>query len=255
MSTRTKRLGTFFPDGAPAQAPVDVAVVMTTVLRSVILDAVGSIYQQTFAGRIQVLIGVDKPLGPVEPLLELLAKRPPNVSALLLTLPYSTSVRHGGVHTAFDGGALRAILTFMANSKYVAYLDDDNRWLPVHLQSLLDAVNGKVWAYSQRMLVDQTTGLDLGVDRWDSVGVNKGRFADQGGFVDPNCLLIDKVACAQLIGRWAETARGGHRFTADRLFFYAIRNDPHGRVDMPTVRYGVRDTNILHKLMRDNITY
>ena len=45
------------------QTPFDVAVVIPTVLRSTLARAVRSVFAQEFDGRIQVLIGVDRPLG------------------------------------------------------------------------------------------------------------------------------------------------------------------------------------------------
>ena len=178
-------LGQFFPDASPAQAPADIAVVMPTILRPVIIQAVESVFAQDYAGRIQLLIGVDKASGPREPLLELLSRRPPNLSVMMLELPYSSSVRHGGLHHATDGGSLRAILSLTANTRYVAYLDDDNAWRPNHVRALLAVMPGKAWAFSQRMLVDHEKGSELAVDRWDSVGPNKGRFAAQGGLRGP----------------------------------------------------------------------
>lgn len=248
-------IGEHFPDHADPQIPADVAVVMPTVLRPCVVGAVASVYRQAYRGRIQLMIGVDKAAAPLAALRETLERRPSNVSALVLALPYSTSVRHGGVHGALDGGALRSILSFMANSRHVAYLDDDNSWEPDHLQALMQAVQGKVWAYALRMLVDETNGREICVDRWDSVGVGRGRFAQQGGFVDTNCLLVDKVAAARALGRWSETGTGGPGLTADRNFFAAIKDAPHGRVERATVRYGIRPTNVLHRFIRDNVEF
>jgi hypothetical protein len=101
------------------------------------------------------------------------------------------------------------------------------------------------------MLIDETDGRELAVDRWDSVGPGAGRFAAQGGMVDPNCLLVDKVAAARAFGRWSE----GPGVTADRAFFAAIKDAPHGRVERATVRYGIRPTNILHRLMQEGIEF
>jgi hypothetical protein len=89
------------------------------------------------------------------------------------------------------------------------------------------------------------------VDRWDSVGVNAGRFATPGGLVDTNCLLVDKVAAARAFGRWSE----GPRDMSDRNFFAAIKDAPHGRVERPTVRYGIRPTNVLNKFLRENTRF
>src|SRR6185295_17372947 len=130
-------IGWRFPaEGRNAQASADVAVVMVTVLRPCIAAALRSIYRQRFAGAIQILIGIDKAAAPVEPLLEVLRERPRNVSALVLDPGYSTAQRHGGLYSASDGGALRTVLSYLAGSRRLAYLDDDNQWLPEHLVSL-----------------------------------------------------------------------------------------------------------------------
>lgn len=241
-------VGLSFPDSEDPQRPSDVAVIMPTVLRPVILRAVRSIYHQDFAGRIQILIGVDRAQGAIEPLRQLLDERPSHVSALILQLPWSTSVRHGGVHSATDSGSLRAILSFMANSRAVAYLDDDNEMMPDHISLLHDALQDKPWAWSLRLLVDERDGRDLAVDSWDSVGPDRGRIS--GGFVDTNCLMLDKVLCASVLGRWAETAQGQPGLTADRHLFAALRKAPYGVVNKATVRYFIRPTNILHQFIQ-----
>jgi len=247
-------LGSYFPDLADPQAQVDVSVVIPTILRPCLSRALESVFAQAGIGRLQVLIGVDKPGNP-EILYKTLERRPAHVSALVLTLPYSTSARHGGPHSASDGGATRSILSFMANSRYVAYLDDDNTWLPGHLSGLLAAIPGKAWAFARRMLIDEETGRELAVDRWDSVGVNKGRFAQMGGMVDPNTLMIDKVAAAAMLGRWSETADGRVNELADRHFFAAIREAPHAEVAEVSVRYGIRRTNVLNNLIASGATF
>ena len=238
-----------FPDQTDLQTPSDVAVVMPTLLRPSLLRAVASVFQQDQAGRIHLMIGVDVAQGPAQPLLDLLAQRPGHVSATLLHLPYSTSARHGGVHTALDGGALRSILSLMANARRLAYLDDDNTWLPQHLAHLKRAAQGKAWAFAPRWLVDEDTEQRICVDQWDSVGVDRGRFAAQGGFVDTNCLLIDKVVCAKVLGRWSDSGSGGPGLTADRHFFSGIRQAPHGQTAEATVLYRMRRTNVLWRFI------
>jgi hypothetical protein len=239
-------IGMYYPDAGDPQVPAQVAVVTPTVLRPHVARALDSIYAQQGVGRIQVLLGVDKALDSPEHLDAALARRPDNVSAVVLQMPFSTGKRHGGVHPSLDGGGLRSTLSYMANSRHVAYLDDDNAWEPDHLSSLLEVVKNRYWAHSLRMLIDEETGEELGVDVWDSVGVNRGRFAEQGGMVDPNCLLIDKVAAGRPLGRWCE----GPGWEADRTLFDGIKDLPHGRVDRPTVRYGIRRVNVLHDYIR-----
>jgi hypothetical protein len=254
-ATDPRRLGQVYGDDADFQIPADVAIVMPTVLRPVIVRAIESIFEQDFQGRIQILIGVDQQLGSLETLLQVLSRRPRHISAVYLNLPWSTSASHGGVHTALDCGSLRAILSFMANSRAVTYLDDDNTMMPKHVRLLFAALAGNAYSFSQRLLVDERTNADLVVDRWDSVGPNRGRMAKQGGFVDTNCLMLDKIICCRVLGRWAESGTGKPGLTADRNLFSAIHQAPHGRVDQPTLRYYIRETSIFHHFIKTNAVF
>lgn len=243
-------IGGFYPDaGGDPQAPADVAVVINTVIRPVLERAVDSVYAQTFAGRIQLSIGVDVARGDPALIDAVLARRPDHVSALVLHPPYSTSKRHGGVHTPYDGGALRALLSLGCNARYVSYLDDDNEFLPDHLRLLHEAVQGHAWAFSQRMLVDEDSDQDLGLDIWDNAGPDAGRFAKWGGFADTNCLMVDKRRLAHVFANWAQTADMEPGFMADRRFFHGIRRKEHARVDVATLRYRIRKTNVLHRYL------
>ena len=186
------------------QERFDVAVVIPTILRPSLVRAVRSIYKQDLSGRIQLLIGIDKRLGNAECLDVIVAEAPENVSLSIFDPGYSTSVRHGGVYSNRFSGALRTILSYAANSKYVAYLDDDDWWSRDHLSSLLSAVQGKDWAFSNRWLVDQETGWPICKDEWDSVGPGKGINRERfGGFVSPSNLLLDKEACHFVLPSWS----------------------------------------------------
>lgn len=240
----------WYPDATgDAQRPVDVAVMMPTIVRPSIARALRSIYDQRFAGRIQIVIGIDVQHGDVAPLLAAIAERPAHVSILVVHLPWSTSQRHGGVHVTHDGGALKSILAFSANATKLAQLDDDNEWLPDHLALLDCAIEGKVWAYAPRFLVDEETGCVLGPDIWDSVGPGAGRFMATGGFVDPNCLMINKVALTRILGLYSDTLDRKPGFTSDRLLFGEIHKYPHGRVEQITVKYYIRRTNMIWQFL------
>lgn len=248
--TPRTNLAGWYPDSqGDAQTPADVAVMIPTVVRPSIARALRSIYAQRFEGRIQIVIGIDVLLGDPAPLLETIAARPAHVSVLIVHLPWSTSSRHGGVHVTLDGGGLKSILAFSANARWLAQLDDDNEWLPDHLALLTQAIAGRSWAYAQRMLVDEDTGHDLGPDIWDSVGAGAGRFMGTGGFVDPNCLMIDKVAAVRVLGFYSDTLDRKPGYTSDRLLFSGIAKMPHGRVDAVTVRYFIRRTNVMWQFL------
>jgi hypothetical protein len=118
------------------------------------------------------------------------------------------------------------MLTYAANSRYVAYLDDDNWVDETHISRLLAAIQGRDWAFSLRWYVDPVTQQPLAVDRWESVGPDEGAFKKKfGGFVDPSCLMIDKTRCPHVPPLWTVPLRP-RTPTADRIVFEALRQSP-----------------------------
>jgi len=238
-----------YGDATALQKPFHVAVVMPTVGRPSLRDAVQSVYEQAFPGRIQLLIGVDAPLGSFDEHEKLFAAAPPNVTVCFFYPGYSTSVRHGGLHPARDGGVLRAILTYMANARHVAYLDDDNWWNPLHLQSLIVAIDGKDWAYSDRWFVHQDTRQVICADDWESTGPGRGFFADtNGGWVDPNCLMFDKFACEPAIRWWTIPLPGDVKaMSADRhIYAYMQQKGPPAASGLITTYYALQADDGIH---------
>jgi hypothetical protein len=210
------------------QVPFDAAVVIPTTLRPTLARALQSVFAQDFAGRVQILIGIDQPPEETDPLGDLGGSRPARMAITIASLPYSTSARHGGLYPNFYGGALRSILTLAANSRLVAYLDDDNWWAPDHLSGLVAAIEGHDWAWSQRIFADPVTGETIALDDWESVGPGAGVYAEGfGGFVDPSSLMIDKIACHDVVALWslAGFADGSGE---DRLILNALASRHRG---------------------------
>ncbi|HXP73222.1 MAG TPA: glycosyltransferase family 2 protein [Stellaceae bacterium] len=231
---------TTFHVSQPLQKPFDAAVVIPTLCRPSLLRAAASVFQQVGVARLQVLIGIDVVQGDTSIIDAVLAARPPQHVVTVLNLGYSTSMRHGGVHLSADSGALRTILTYCANSRFVTYLDDDNWMHETHIQRLLAAIKDRDWAYTLRYFVDPDTQETIAVDRWESVGPGKGIYRDQtGGFVDPNCLMIDKLRCDAAIRFWAIPLPGDRRYlSADRAVFQMLRRFPSvGFTEAATVYY------------------
>ncbi len=141
---------TYADAGTRMQDIFDVAVVMPSLLRPQLRDALRSIFAQDLIGRIQVLIGIDTLEGDCSLLESVCHERPTKCTVQVFYPGYSTSRRHGGLGLAYDGGVLRCILSHLANSQFVAYLDDDNYWRSDHLRLLRDAVSQADWAFSLR---------------------------------------------------------------------------------------------------------
>jgi hypothetical protein len=216
---------------ADLQTPFDAAVVMPTVLRPGLARAVASVYAQALApgARLQLLIGVDVAEGDRALLGRLAAECPAHIAFTVFDPGYSTSVRHGGLYPNRYSGALRTILSYAANSRYIAYLDDDNWWAPDHVASLLAAIAEAEWAWSRRCFVEADTAEPICLDDWESVGPDAGVFLEKfGGFVDPSSLMLDKFAAHDVLPFWSLSpfADGSGE---DRLVFASLKGALSGR--------------------------
>ncbi len=227
----------------------DVAVVMPTILRPTVLAAVQSVFDQSATIRVQLLVGIDAALDSDRHLVDLLRRTPPHVTSFLFYPGYSTSVRHGGPQLARDGGSLRSALTYLANARRVAYLDDDNWWHPDHLGSMLEAIEGHDWAYALRWFVHHPSRAPLCPDIWESVGPGEGVWADRfGGWVDPNCLMLDKIACDGAVRWWCTPLTGDVKgMSGDRrVYDYLQHQGPPGSTGRPTVFYTLQPDDLMH---------
>jgi len=244
---------THFHVSHPIQQPFDAAVVIPTTGRASLTRAATSVFRQAGVRRLQVLIGIDVMRGNYGVIEEVLAARTAPHAVTVLDLGYSTSTRHSGVYLAADGGALRTILTYMANSRYVTYLDDDNWYDETHIARLLAAIKDRDWAYTLRWFVDPDILKPLAIDRWESVGPDQGVYGKAyGGFVDPNCLMIDKLKCDDVVRFWTIPLFNElRRLTADRNVFAQLRRHPRvGFTDAATTYYvmNAADANNITRL-------
>jgi len=226
----------------------DAAVVVTTVCRPSLLRAVRSVYAQDYSGTIQVLVGVDVDPGAASDALYAQLERecPRHVVLTWMNLGYSTSRRHGGVHACGYGGSLRSALSFCANARHVAYLDDDDWYEPTHLRRLRAAIEGRHWAYTLCWYADPDSGRAICEDGLESLGPGLGCYAQRyGGFVRPSALMIDKLALPEVLHLWSLSPYPGGD-GEDRLVFEALRHDAsHASTGEHTVYYALdpRDAN------------
>ncbi|HTI80003.1 MAG TPA: glycosyltransferase family A protein [Acetobacteraceae bacterium] len=240
---------TYADAGTRMQDTFDVAVVMPSLLRPQLRDALRSIFAQDIIGRIQVLIGIDT-LESDDSLVESVCRERPSKCAVQILYPgYSTSRRHGGLGLAYDGGVLRCILSYIANSQFVAYLDDDNYWRPDHLRLLRGAISQADWAFSLRWFLHPVSRRPICVDEWESVGPGHGLFKEAfGGFVDPSCLMLNKITCEGVLPWWNRPMRGDQDgMSADRSVFAALYRSFKGAgTNVPTTFYQMNPADPVH---------
>jgi glycosyltransferase involved in cell wall biosynthesis len=229
------------------QEPADFAVVIPTILRSTLVDTVQSVFNQRFSGRIQIVIGIDASKRDTTLVEQICGSIPDRQSVLLFYPGYSTSCRHGGVHISRNDGSLRTMLSYLANSRYVAYLDDDNWWSDDHLSTMHAQLSaGAEWAYALRWFVHPDSRQPICRDEWESVGPGRGYFRKWwGGWVDPNCLAINKIACEAVLRWWSVPMNTN--MDSDRNVFRVLRTEFRGA---PTGRYSVyyqiNETDLMH---------
>lgn len=243
---------------ASVQESADFAVVLPTVLSPTITDAIQSVFNQRFHGTIQLLIGIDAGSDDFARVEQFCHSVPDRQSVLLCYPGYSTSLRHGGLHAAWDGGALRTVLSYLANSRYVAYLDDDNTWSDDHLASMHSVLAaGAEWAYALRWFVHPGSRRPICQDEWESVGPGAGYFNGRvdptgrgyfNGWVDPNCLALDKLACEAVLRWWSiPTPNSLNGMNADRNVFRILSTEFRGApTNLHSVFYQITETDLMH---------
>ncbi|MDO5638461.1 MAG: hypothetical protein Q4G28_01160 [Neisseria sp.] len=233
----------------------DLAIVVTTVCRKSLLRAVKSIFEQDFQGRIQILVGVDKDLSGNEQKLRKQLQRqcPPNRSLFWLSPGYSTSKRHGGVHQCSYGGSLRTVLSFLADSPLVMYLDDDDWLAPEHCRLAVQSLQGRAWAFSYCIYADGNKSQGLCVDMLESVGPGKGIYAENfGGFVRPSGLLLDKTKVSHILHLWANSPNESGD-AEDRLIFEQLKQEPFGFTEKATVFCALDPADRMHQMRVNHI--
>lgn len=88
------------------------------------------------------------------------------------------------------GSALRAVGLMAANTELVTFADDDVLWENNHIETMLEAVKDKNWAYSKRKIWTRLNEKEfelLGIDEFESVGEEA---KTPYKMVDNNCMIF-----------------------------------------------------------------
>ena len=227
----------------------DVSVVLVTICRKSLYRAVRSVFGQDFEGTIHLLVGADVEMfGDFNEIMgELLPECPPNITLTGISLGYSTSSRHGGVHSSWYGGSLRTALSFLSTSELVAYLDDDDWYEPQHLRLLCVAIQNKDWAFSLSNYADPNTDAILGVDTLESLGPNKGVYKNSfGGFVRPSALMVNKIKLSHILHLWSISPFPSGDGEDRLVFKELLKHRRYGQTGVPTVNCSLDPADGLH---------
>ena len=118
----------------------------------------------------------------------------------LMVLPYNTG------YDQYNGHRIYGACTFLAEGKYLIFLDEDNWLEPNHVEELVNCVegHGAGWAYTLRKIVN-SDGEYICNDDCESLGKWKSILNDN--FVDVNCYILHKSLGLWFAGNWYRRAR------------------------------------------------
>lgn len=230
---------------------------MVTVCRSSLNRAVRSVFRQDFKGTIHLLVGADLELfGDFSAMIgELMTECPSHVTLTGISLGYSTSERHGGVHSSWYGGSLRSALSFLSSSELVGYLDDDDWYEPQHLRLLFEAIQNKDWAFTLSNYADPNSDQILGVDTFESVGPHKGAYKKSfGGFVRPSALLINKIKLSHILHLWSISPYPSGDGEDRLIFKELLKHRKYGETGVPTVNCAIDPADGLHARRMESVS-
>ncbi|GEO81634.1 methyltransferase domain-containing protein [Pararhodospirillum oryzae] len=218
--------------------PFVAAVIIPTVLRPTLVQAVRSVFAQDEPGPVQVLLGLDRDPDPArEAMLEELAAACPSNRALsVVNLGTRTAAASGALVPNPYGGTVRTTLSFAAHSDLLCYLDDDNWFAPFHVRTLREAIAGFDWAFSRRWFVDGGSGGVIAEDDFESTGPRA-----SGGFVDTNTLMIRRSACLGALPLWSVPLAVDGTGEDRRVVAALARGHAVGWTGQPSVYYRVGD--------------
>jgi hypothetical protein len=198
-----------------------ITIITPTTGNAHLAKAVQSVENQTYEN-IQYLVVVDGKKRSVkthEVLSTLNCKRYDTIF-----LPEATG------YDQYNGHRIYGAMTYIAEGEFLCFLDEDNWYDNNHIESLVEAVQGKTWAYSLRKIIDQENNYICN-DDCESLGKWKSVLNDN--FIDVGCFMLPKKIAIQFSPGWYRRARHPkEQPEVDRLLSHILFTQiPHEQVD------------------------
>lgn len=188
-----------------------VAVVTATTGRDSLLQTIESVKNQTYPCNHYIFVDGKHEL-------------PKNTDGCnIIWLPKPT-----GLNGMMNGGIVAAS-AYLTTEDYICWLDDDNWFDPKHVESLINVIEDKPYAYSLRKLVEPD-GTFWANDDCESLG----HHAD---LIDLNCYLMKRDLATGLAPCWYQTT--GELMIGDRYVWAMLKqnNIPYATTGKYTVNY------------------
>jgi glycosyltransferase involved in cell wall biosynthesis len=219
---------------ASAEGRYPVSIITPTIGSPLLRRAINSVQSQSYA-KLEHIIVVDGPQGAKAAKAAIPAH--PRHPCHLVQLPFNTG-RDG-----FNGHRIYGAAVFLVNSRYVAFLDEDNWFEPQHIALLMEQIEsrGLEWSYALRNIV-AGDGRFLMRDNCESLG--RWPVWDEPGrhLVDMNCYVLRRdiaIALSPIFYRRVPDERSPDFILCQLLLERRKRFDTTGRF---TVNYTVGST-------------
>lgn len=183
-----------------------ITVVIAATGKPTLADAIGSILTQTYSN-VVVWVVIDGP--EFTDKVKLITDRYPLVK--IMQLPENTGAN------GYYGHRIYAATSFLINTDYVCFLDEDNYFTPNHITSQISncEYNQLEWSYSLRRIYDKD-GSYLLDDNCESLGKWPIYLSDQHFLADTSSYCIRREVIIRVGSVW----HGG--WGQDRQFYAAI---------------------------------
>lgn len=136
---------------------------------------------------------------------------------LMHTLPYPIGKDRWNAHRIYPAA------TYMAESEYIMYLDEDNQIEPTHIEDCIKVIeSGKDWAFSFRNIVDKE-GNFLCKDECESLGKWPSVLDPRDYFVDVNCYFLPIKLAVHITPAWYRKFREPGQMEVDRALCHVLR--------------------------------
>lgn len=146
----------------------------------------------------------------------------------------------------YNGHRIYGAMSYLVNSDYVCFLDEDNWIDPEHVEHLVKTVETNDWAYSLRKIIDKD-GNYVCNDDCESLGKWKSVINDY--FVDVGCYFLPTSVAVQLSSIWYRRARHPEeqpevdRLLMQMLLKYDFKYDTSGKYTL-NYRTGNRQDSV-----------
>jgi hypothetical protein len=221
---------------ARAEGRYLVSIITPTIGSHQLRRAIDSVQRQSY-GKLEHIIVIDGPQGADAAKAAIPAH--PRHPYHLVQLPFNTG-RDG-----FNGHRIYGAAVFLANGRYVAFLDEDNWFEELHIALLMKEIEsrGLEWSYALRNIV-ATDGRFLMRDNCQSLGRWGTWDEPDRHLVDMNCYMVRRdiaIALSPILHRRVPDECGPDMILCELLLERRKRFNTTGRF---TVNYTVENTPI-----------